>query len=243
MTARPVTADRSRLFVMGKLTKTTRAAKVGALEKKRLAAKGRAAIATVLKKKHVIEDAFYEMGRALSVLRDPAVFRALGHSSFEQLCDTTLGVSDSQAGRLIAITEHFSARDAKKFVTSTRGTAIIDLARALGGETTPKGLLTRGSIHLPDGQTIDVRSAEAHAIDAAAHRVRAHRAPTRRGGLVVSAEAKQFFVHLRAALKRAKLDVRVEEIAASESVGAKMRIVANVHDATKLASALRAADR
>jgi len=44
-------------------------------------------------------------------------------------------------------------------------------------------------------------------------------------------------------VKKSKLDVHVDEIAASESVGAKMRIVAAVGDASKLATALRAAAR
>jgi hypothetical protein len=243
VTARPVIDDRCSLRDMGKLTKLEATAKLGAKETKRLEARGRDAVATVLKMKKVIESSFYEMGRALAVLKDPAVFRALRHTSFEQICDTTLGISESQAGRLIAITEHFGARDAKKLITSTRGTAIIDLAKAIGGKTTPKGLLSRGTVHLPGGKTIDVRAAEAHAIDAAAHDVRAHHAPSTHGGLVVSKDAKRFFERLNAALKKSKLDVRVDAIAASETVGAKMRIVAGVGDASKLAAALRAAAR
>src|SRR5579884_1785370 len=228
---------------MGNLQKVEAASKRAATEKKRLAAKGRKAIAVVLKMKKDIQKSFYAMGRALAVLRDESVYRALGHTSFAQLCDTRLEISDSQAGRLIEITEHFGAREAKKLVTSTRGTAIIDLARAMGGKTTPKGLLSRGTVHLPNGKSIDVRSAEAHVIDAAAHEIRARRPPNGHGGLVVSDEAKHFFARLHAALKKAKLDVKVDEIAASEAVGAKMRLVANVGDASKLAAALRAASR
>ncbi len=229
---------------MGKLKKIEAAEKLGASETKRLAARGRTAIATVLKMKKVIESSFYEMGRALAVLKNPSVFRALGHTSFEQLCDTTLAISESQAGRLIAITEHFGAPEARKLVTSTRGTAIIDLAKAIGGKSTAKGLLSRGTVRLPGGKTIDVRSAEAHAIDAAAHEVREHRGPsTTHGGLVVSKEAKRFFARLHAALKKSKLDVHVDEIAASKNVGAKMRIVAGVGDASKVAAALHAAAR
>lgn len=224
---------------MGNLKKVKRAVKISAAESKRLAMEGRKAIATVLKTKRIVEKAFYEMGRALAVLREPAMFRALGHTSFQQLCDTTLEISESQAGRLIAITEHFAARDAKKLVTSTRGTAIIDLAAAIGGKTTAKGLLARGTVHLPDGETIDVHTAQAHAIDAAAHRIRARAKPSTHGGLVVSPEARRFFARLRAALKKAKLDVHVDEIAASASVGAKMRIVVGVDDASTLATALR----
>ena len=226
---------------MTKLTKLTTAEKRAAAEKKKLVAKGRAAIAVVLRKKRDVENAFYAMGRALAVLRDAAVYHALGHSSFEALCETSLGISDSQAGRLIAITEHFGAREAKKLITSSRATAIIDLANALGGHTTPKGLLARGTVTLPSGHRIDVHAADAHAIEQAAHAVRARRAPSGRGGLVISPEAREFFSRLHAALRRAKLAARVDEIAASERLGAKMRIVAGVHDARALAGALRAA--
>lgn len=40
--------------------------------------KGRKAIAVILTKKHLIEESFYEMGRAFAVLRDEGVVRALG---------------------------------------------------------------------------------------------------------------------------------------------------------------------
>ncbi len=223
------------------LTKITGAAKLGTAEKKRLAAKGRKAVATVVAMKRTIKKAFYAMGRALAVLKEPAVFHALGHPSFAQLC-TTIEISESQADRLIAITEHFSPRDAKKMITSTKATSIIDLASAIGGKTTAKGLLKQGTVHLSDGQTIDIRSASSHAIDGAARRLRSRRKPSGHGGLMVSPNAKHFFTALRAATKKAKLaDVRIEEIAASKSDEAKMRLVASVHDAGKLADALKKA--
>lgn len=223
------------------LVKVKAAAKLGAAEKKRLAARGRKAVATVLAMKKVIKKAFYEMGRALAVLKDPAVFRALGHPSFEELC-ASMKMSDSQADRLIAITEHFSAREAKELITSTKATAIIDLASAMGGKTTPRGLLERGTVHLANGKTIDVGSASSHAIDAAARSLRANRKPSGHGGLAISPEAKRFFARLRSEAKKARLgDVRIEEIAASEDEEAKMRLVAGVKDARALAHALASA--
>ncbi len=55
-------------------------AKLGVAEKKRLAAKGRKAIAVVLREKRRIESSFYAMGRALETLKDVGVVHALGHA-------------------------------------------------------------------------------------------------------------------------------------------------------------------
>ncbi len=212
-------------------------AKVGVAEKKRLAAKGRAAIAVVAREKRRIESSFYAMGRALATLKDPGVVHALGHPSFAALC-TSMGISVGQADRLVHIVQSFP-EPATRRLTSGKATAIIKLAGAIGGKTTAKGLLARGTVHLSDGDTIDLKASDATRIDAVARKLAAHAKKPRRGGVVVSSAAHAFFVRFERERKASKLaSVRVDEVAASKADGGKMRITASVADATKLGRAL-----
>lgn len=211
-----------------KLAVVNRVAAMGTAERKRLAEKGREAIATVVAMRREVEQAFYAMGEALSVLSDSAVIRALGHPSFAQLCDVELGVSVAQATRLIHIVESFGKREAAR-LTSTKATAIIDLAGALGNKTTAKGLWKRRTVHLPDGTTIDVESASAAKIANAAKALRA-RKPGKKFGVHVTPADRQAVAHAAAALRRAKIHARVEAIAASAATGAKIRITFSVRD-------------
>jgi hypothetical protein len=217
-------------------------AKLGVAEKKRLAAKGRAAIAIVAREKRRIESSFYAMGRALGTLKDPGVLHALGHPSFSALC-TSMGISVGQADRLVHIVQSFP-EPVTKHLTSSKATAIIKLAGAIGGKTTPKGLLAHGTVHLSDGDTIDLKASDANRIDAVARKLAAHKKKPRRGGVAVSSEAHAFFVRFARERQADKLtSVRVDEIAAKKADGGKMRITASIADAKKLGHALIRAAR
>ncbi len=217
-------------------------ARLGRAEKKRLAAKGRAALAIVLRAKRDIEASYYAMGRALAILKDTAVLHALGHTSFAALCDS-LDISVGQADRLVHIVESYPGGVPKK-LTSTKATAIIKLANAIGGKTTPKGLLAHGTVHLSVGDSVDVKGSDASHIAAVARKLSAHVNKPRRGGVVVSSAAHAFFVRFARERRTEKIaGVRVDELAASKSTGGKMRITANVSDAKKLGHALIRAAR
>ena len=82
---------------MGKLARAKALTVRAGHEEKRLAARGRRAMAVVLRMKARIERAFYAMGKALAELDDPRVFRALGFASFDALCEVGLKISPAQA--------------------------------------------------------------------------------------------------------------------------------------------------
>ena len=118
---------------------------------------------------------------------------------------------------------HSFPESATKHLTSGKATAIIKLAGAIGGRTTPKGLLAKGTVHLSDGDSIDLKASDASRIDAVARKL--------------AEPAKK-------PRKTEKLDgVRVDEIAANKAEGGKMRITASVADAKKLGHALIRAAR
>lgn len=207
----------------------------GSAESKRYAVKGRKAIALVSKMKTRIENAFYAMGEALAVLDDPRVFHALGHTSFDALCAVDLKVSPAQADRLIHIVNSYTANEAKK-LNATKATAIIDLAHAIGGRTTARGLLARGTVHVGK-TTIDVRSANATKIARTAKALREGKHTSGPGVHVSEGDARAIRA-MATAMRHAKLDATIEPIAADAAGGAKMRIVARVHDKLALAQAL-----
>ena len=109
----------------GKLAKVEQLAALGEKKKHALVTNARKAIALIKSKKDEIARDFYDIGRAL--------------------------MSTAQAARLMQVVKSFSERDAKK-LTAAKATAIIDLAGAIGGKTTPKGLLSRGTVHVPDSR-------------------------------------------------------------------------------------------
>ena len=220
-----------------KLAKT---AARGAAEKRKLAAKGKRAAAVVKRKKTKIERSFYEMGKALVVLEDPGVFHAMGYSSFDALCSTHLGVPPATADRLIHIVESFPASEARK-LNSTKATALIDLARAMGGRTTARGLLARGTVHVGH-TTLDVKSANATKIAAVAKDLRDGKHASG-PGVHVSAEDARFVKHLDAKMHAEKIEGSVSAAAAAADEGAKMHITCHVREAKALEKALSAALR
>jgi hypothetical protein len=133
--------------------------------------------------------AAFDLGIALSRLKDKAMITALGYKTFDAMCDVALGISSDLANQLIAISKNFSTKQAKTLGT-TKAVALVDLARTLPGKHTAAGLLERGSVTI-GRKKVDVRAATAHEI---AEETRALRAahPAARRGVHLSAADKHF---------------------------------------------------
>ena len=84
------------------------------------ARKGRDYLHTIESKLTQIEECFYEVGQALLGLRAPAVWGALGATSFEALVDTLPRLSRASCFRLMRIVEHYTETTA---ITLTQGKA------------------------------------------------------------------------------------------------------------------------
>ena len=136
---------------------------------------------------------------------------------------------------MIRIVGSFTAAEAKK-LTRTKATALVDLARAMGGRATARGLLARGTVHVGKA-TIDVGAANASKIDRVAKELRAGKHATG-PGVHVSPEDRKTVAAIARGLRAAKIDAIIEAIAADAEGGAKMRIVARVRDRKKVARAL-----
>ncbi len=151
-----------------------------------LVGKARADIALVNRRKHEIASAFYDIGEALARLKKPAVWKALGHESFAAMCDRELGLSVSQADRLIDIVHHMTKSEARK-LGPAKAAALADLIDATDSRDTVRGALSRG-VKLPGGKKLDVRGSSTRAIERATKAVRG-RKPSGRGRHVSKVDA------------------------------------------------------
>ena len=97
--------------------------------------------------------------------------------------------------------------------------------------------MKRGTVRLPNGTAIDVRSATAAKIARAAHAIHASR--TWKGpGIHVSPADRRLVEHVAAALRRAKIHATVEALAAGGKDGARMRLTVNARAAARVGQVL-----
>lgn len=215
-------------------------AAIGAAEKKRLAREGKKLVALVVRLRRQIQRKSFELGRALARLKDRSIIAALGFPSFHALCDTALQMSSDLADQLIAIAKSFSAAENRRIGGTAKAVAIIDLAKALPGEHTPAGLLSRGAIKV-GRRTIDVRSATAQAISDEARAIRAARPSAARRGVHVSPSERHVASALAHALHHHGIEAKIQAIAAGKETGALVRIQLPMRSLRELAQSIHEA--
>ena len=102
-------------------------------------------LAVVVSRRRAIAEAFYDVGQALTKLREPRLYHALGCKTFGELITTRLGLSLSRAGRLIAIAEQLTRARAID-LGQERSAALVQLARATSDEDSAETLARDGVI-------------------------------------------------------------------------------------------------
>jgi hypothetical protein len=102
-----------------------------AAEKKRDRDKAEAAdlVGIIHRRRDRIAEDFYDIGVALAKLREARLYRALGYARFADLVEHEVGVSDTQAYKLIAITEHLTRERAVE-LGQEKAAALVQLAAA-----------------------------------------------------------------------------------------------------------------
>jgi len=222
---------------MDKMTRMERTAK------RKLAAIARAArrdIALVKARKHDIEGAFYDIGQALARLKKKEVIQALGHPSFDSLCQIELEMSVPQADRLIAVTRKMTKNEAKN-LGPAKAAALVDLLSATPGRDTAHGALSRG-MTLPDGKKLNPKTTSARAMEGAAKSVRTATRPAKGRGRHVTRDELALGSALEKKLHAEGIaTARVAVVAGPPGKPARARIDGVELDAlAKLATAIRA---
>ncbi len=149
-----------------------RAEKAAAAKTARVLAEARRDLALIARRRGQIVEAFYDIGEALTRLKEKAAIAALGRKTFAEVCEKDAGMSVSQAQRLVEIARTMTREEALSS-GQARATALIGLAEATPEDDTPGALLRRRKpLLLPDGKTLEPHKASARAIERAATTLR-----------------------------------------------------------------------
>ncbi len=138
----PMTSSKKAARVPAALAKRAEAAAKGKLA--RLVAEAKGDIALIARRRAEISEAFYDIGEALVRLKRREVVAAMGCRSFAELCERHVGLSSSQAERLVDIVTSMTRAEALS-VGATKAASIVALARATPEDDTASELIARGA--------------------------------------------------------------------------------------------------
>ncbi len=227
---------------MDKIEKRARAlVKIGTAEKNRLRREGKKLIALVVRLRGKIQRDSYALGTALARLKDKTMLSVLGYKTFPALCNTALDLSSDLADDLIAIATNFSAAQAKHLGTSM-AIALVDLSKALPGEHTAAGLLSRRTVRA-GGRTIRVRGASSHEIVAQARALRAARPSATKHGVRLTRGERHLASALEHALFHRHVEASVRAVAGSKDRGGRLRMEFPMRAIADVDAALREVER
>jgi hypothetical protein len=119
-----------------------------------LAKEARQLIAHVLELRDEMKKLFWDLGVALSRLKEPATYGALGYASFGELCKKELPFSEATAKELVLVSQHMS-RDLAVSLPRKQAVALVRLVAATPEDDTPEQVLSK-TLHLPDGSQLQV---------------------------------------------------------------------------------------
>jgi len=195
------------------LARKDAAAAKGKVERLREAA--RSDIALVLRRKTEIAEAFFDIGQALTRLKEPAAWRAMGRKSFAELCAKDLSLSATRASELMDIVA-LVPRDAAIALGQERAGAVSEILRALPPQTPAdtRSKLSRGKVvQIPGASRIDPLSSTVDALHAVAKTLR-HASKSERRGRSTTSDERVLAEHAQALLRKAGFpNAKVEALA------------------------------
>jgi hypothetical protein len=200
----------------------------------RLVAQAKEDIALIARRRADISDAFYDIGEALVRLKRREVVAAMGCRSFAELCEKHVGLSSSQADRLVDIVTSMTRTDALS-VGATKAASIVALVRATPADDTAADLLRRGA--RVRGKVVDVKKASSRAIARATVEVRTDATP--RGRMVTREERAACAVLEKALRSAGAMDAKVIVKVGRITGAAKAMIEIAVADLALLGKAAR----
>ena len=193
----------------------------------RLRREAHALLALISRRKREITEAFYDIGEALTKLKERDTISALGRRSFAEVCEKDAGISVSVAERLVEIVRSLT-REQALAMGQKKAMAMVTLAAATPEDDTAAGLYRKKSIALPGGKRVSPRSASANAIEEAATAIRHRRSASGSGaparGRTTTAEERTFAALLEKRLHQLGLDrARVIAVATKPGQGSDLR--------------------
>ena len=147
-----------------------RAAAQHALRVKRLAERGRVAIARIRERQADVAENMVDIGLALAELKADGVAEALGRVGFAEVCAEDLRMPLSTANALVAIATRVP-RELVASLGADRARAVLELVDATPADDTPADVF-EGTLTLPSGRAFDVGAATTKEIREAARAFR-----------------------------------------------------------------------
>lgn len=204
----------------------------------RLVAQAKEDIALIQRRRAEISDAFYDIGEALIRLKRREIVAAMGCRSFAELCERLIGISSSQADRLVDIVTSMTRTEALS-VGATKAASIVALVRATPEDDTASELLSRGA--QVRGKVLDVKKASSRAIARATAEVRRGATPRGRG---VTRDERATCARLEKALRAADAKDATVSVKAGRVAGAARAVIEiAVEDLDRISSAVRVVRR
>ena len=188
---------------------TRNAAKKASAAAKTAAAEARTILDEIREKKRQIEDAFYDIGVALTTLSQKRLYSALGHRSFGAMVESELGIALATAKRLMAIPKQLTRKRALSLGQS-KSLALIRLAAATPERDTAEEL-ARGTVTVR-GHRAPIRPGKmsAREIERAVRTERsAHRSESKRPADAALARAEEWAKRAEAKLRTSDPTARV----------------------------------
>jgi hypothetical protein len=161
------------------------------------------------------------MGQALLRLAQPLVPQALGYRSFKELLAKELNMAVSTADRFMHVARRLHEADAIQW-GSEKSKAVVDLMDSAGAPALPPG----GKLAIGGGDVIDVTTASAAELDAAAKQLRHKKqSGNKRGrGRTTSKAERDLVARLSRAAKQAGLAATFDCLATKPGAPADLRI-------------------
>jgi len=159
----------------------------------RLVEQGREAISLIRDRREAIADNYFDVGQALITLKSEAIAQALGYEDIAAMLRAELDLSVSTAAKLIELATRVD-RSLLRELQHERAAAILAVVDATEEDDTPEQLLAK-PFRLPEGGTIDLRTAPIVDVKALARALRHQRAATKkpaRGFSTTPADRKAF---------------------------------------------------
>ena len=201
----------------------------------RILAQAKQDIDLIARRRGEITEAFYDIGEALVRLKRREVVAALGCRSFAELCAEHVGISSSQADRLVDIVTNMTRAEAID-VGATKAASLVALARATPEDDTVSDLLRHGA--RVGGKQVDVRKASSRQVARATAAARAARPNGKTDARSVTKDERATCEALEKALRQAGAkDATVQSKRGSH--GGRATIELPIADITRLATAVR----
>jgi hypothetical protein len=189
---------------------------------KRALTEARAVIAEIRRKQAQIADAFYDIGELLVRLKRPVAIRALGRTSFGEVCEKDLGMSTTRADWLVAVVQRVRRDDALQW-GQEKTMALLELSNATALKDTPS-MLEAERLRTPSGKRLDLARSSAAEIRRYAKALRTRRGKGSVRGRTTTPDERRIAKTIERSLRDEGVEAKAVALATKAGQVSKLRV-------------------